>query len=58
MPEGLIREINNKQGNEYASSEAFIAAIFHVQVLWVFMPCNFVVGYQRCRAPSYPQLQG
>jgi len=29
------------------SFEAFTAAMFQVEVLWVVTPCNIVIGYQR-----------
>jgi hypothetical protein len=42
----------------FVSFEASMTVMFQVEVFWVVMPCNVVVGYQCFRGPCCLHLQG
>jgi hypothetical protein len=54
--QGGVSKINLQKGD--LTFEAFTAAMFQVEVLWVVTPCSVVVGYQRFRDQCCLHLQG
>jgi len=42
----------------FASSEAFTAVTFQVELFWVVTPCSVAEGYQRFGGPCCLQLHG
>jgi len=49
---------STEKGGEFVRFEVFMMVKIQVEVLWIVMPCNVAIGYQRFGVPCCLHLQG